>query len=73
MNVGHIRSFQKKDIKNDFSTIPHVDVVSLCAMCPVSQGSGSVLVNDDDEHRAIEQRSIEHRSKPEKESILLIR
>lgn len=46
--------------------VPHVDAVSLCVMCPVSQGSGGgVFANDNEEQRAIEHRSIEQRSKPE--------
>jgi hypothetical protein len=46
--------------------IPHVDAASPCATtCPVSQGSGGgVFVNDNEEQRAIEHRSIEQRSKP---------
>lgn len=44
---------------------PHVGVASLCRTCPVSQGSGGgVLANEEEEHRAIEKRSIEQRSKP---------
>lgn len=47
--------------------VPHVGVASLCRTCPVSQGSGGgVLANDEEEHRAIENRSIEQRSKPAK-------
>jgi len=46
--------------------VPHVDAASPCAStCPVSQGSGGgVFVNDNEEQRAIEHRSIEQRSKP---------
>ena len=47
--------------------VPHVGVASLCRTCPVSQGSGGgVFANDEEEHRAIENRSIEQRSKPAK-------
>lgn len=49
---------------------PHVDAASPCAICPVSQGSGGgVFANDNEEQRAIEHRSIEQRSKPEKISL----
>ena len=50
--------------------IPHVGVASLCRTCPVSQGSGGgVLANDEEEHRAIENLSIEQRSKPANQRI----
>lgn len=46
-----------------------MDDASPCAMCPVSHGSGGgVFANDNEEQRAIEHRSIEQRSKPEKKS-----
>lgn len=45
--------------------VPHVDATSPCVTCPVSQGSGGVFANDNEEQRAIEHRSIEQRSKPE--------
>lgn len=50
-----------------------MDATSPCAMCPVSQGSGGgVFANDNEEQRAIEHRSIEQRSKPEKKSLRIL-